>query len=511
LPAALHTGNSQKRAISHTTDTRIPIDATSIIVYIYSYMCIYSFSRIPRAWSVATGLVAVLLGAGPLVGQSRTSAPAPADILRLSAALQEADGHAFPNRVAQATAQSERARARLPLKALLPSARIETGVIRTTDPIAAFGTTLRQRRVTPEAFNPALLNNPDAITNVQGGVVLEVPLLNADAVAGIRAARAGADAASAASDWTTINTRANVVRAFYGAVYATEASTTLQQASVAAEAATRQVEAMVRQGLVTRADALQAEVRAADVASQLFAARDGALTATRQLGVLLGRSNSESILLPASLPTNASVRAIAVRDTLAGADTRVGTRADARAARAGLVAATADKSRAVSTLLPRLNSFARYDWNAASVPFSGRKNWTVGLMASWSLFSGGSELADVAAATARVAGARAGEDAVLAQGRMEADAARRGIIVGLQRLDLAERAAGASREAYRLVDKRYAGGLATIAELLSAESSATTAALGQATARYALIDAMTTYRRAIGADPAELSELDKEQ
>ncbi|MEO7360652.1 MAG: TolC family protein, partial [Gemmatimonadaceae bacterium] len=283
------------------------------------------------------------LGAGPLAGQppkstpltnaAPPSAPQPAHVLRLSAALQEADSYAFPNRVAQATAQSERARARLSFKALLPSARIETGVVRTTDPIAAFGTTLRQRRVTPEAFNPTLLNNPDAITNVQGGLVLEVPLLNVDAVAGMRGARAGADAAKAASDWTAINTRADVVRAYYGAVYATEAAMTLQQAGVAADAALHQVQAMVRQGLVTRADALQAEVRAADVASQLFAARDGALTANRQLGVLLGRSNGESILLPDALPTNVSVRAMAVHDTLVGgAENRVGVRADARAA-----------------------------------------------------------------------------------------------------------------------------------------------------------------------------------
>ena len=502
-------------------------------------MRIYSHTRIVRG--VAGRLAIALISVGPAIAQStapartvaqptaalpmhletlsapRTGAatappqPQPGDVLRLAAALEEANRYGFANRAARATSDADRARARLPLKALLPSARVETGVIRTTDPIGAFGTTLRQRRVTQDAFSPAQLNNPDAITNVQSALVIEVPLLNLDGVASARAARAGANAATAAADWTAINTRADVVRAFFGAVFALETANALGLAQDAADAAVRQVEAMVRQGLVTKADALQAGVRAADVTSQQLAARNSALTATHQLGLLLGRANAGPIVLPAALPTTEVVRALAVRDTtsfLAKDGNSVTMRADTRAAHAGVIAATADRSRAVGTLLPRVNSFARYDWNAPSTPFGGRKNWTVGVVASWSIFSGGSELADIATASANVAGARANEDAAMAQGRAEADATRREIVVALQRLDLADRAAEASREAYRLVDKRYTGGLATIAELLSAESSATASVLGQTAARYALIDAMTAHRRALGADPGALSELD---
>ena len=70
--------------------------------------------------------------------------------------------------------------------------------------------------------------------------------------------------------------------------------------------------------------------------------------------------------------------------------------------------------------------------------------------------------------------------------------------VGVNLLDLAALSAEQSREAWRLVEKRYAGGLATIAELLGAESSATGARLAHAAARYALIDALANHRRAIG-------------
>jgi len=470
--------------------------------------------------SLAGLLLMLCLPAGAHA-QATTAAPTRASApITLRDALQEADRHAFTNRMANAAASADDARARQPLKGILPSARIEAGVVRTTDPIGAFGTTLRQRLVSPAAFDPARLNNPAAVTNVTGGLVLEMPLVNGDAWTGLRAARAAADATRAVGEWTSVTTRVHVVRAYYGAVLAAEKAEMLAHAERAALAGVKQVQSMVQQGLVTKADALQASVRAADVTAQLLTARLEAETARQQLGVLLGRADASAPQLPSQLPDDAPVRALAVRDTtttaagaassspVAGVNVDVSERADVRAASAGVAAARADRLRAGTTLLPRVNGFARYDWNDPTALYAGRKNWTVGVVASWSLFGGGSELSDLAGATARAESARAGQQAALAQGQIEAEAARRTIAVALQRLDLAEQSAAQSREAHRLVDKRYVGGLATVAELLAAETAATGAGLAHAAARYALIDALATYRRAIGADPAELTALE---
>ena len=80
--------------------------------------------------------------------------------------------------------------------------------------------------------------------------------------------------------------------------------------------------------------------------------------------------------------------------------------------------------------------------------------------------------------------------------------------MSLQQLTLAGQSVDQSREAYRLVQKRYDGGLATIAELLAAEASATSASLAHAAARYALIDAIAMWRRASGGDPSALIALE---
>ncbi|AMW05569.1 TolC family protein [Gemmatimonas phototrophica] len=434
--------------------------------------------------------------------------------LRLADALAEADRRAFGNRQAAANASSDRARAALPLKGILPSARVEGGFVRTTDPIGAFGTTLRQRAVTPAAFDPARLNDPAPVNNVTGGLVLEVPVFNADALTGWRAARSAANASAAMADWTTMTTRAMVVKAYYGAVLAQEKVAMLTQAQRAATAAVKQVESMVRQGLVTKADQLQASVRAGDVAAQLLSASNDATTARQQFAMLLGRSESGPLVLPAGLPTDSVVRAFAEQDTAAAhtpaaeGQSAGHLRDDVRAAQLGAQAASADRKRAAATMLPRLNGFARYDYNSPTTLYAGKPNWTVGVMGSWSLFGGGSELADVAGADARARGARAGEEAARANARVEADAAARLVTLALRRLELAAQASAQSTEAHRLVAKRYAGGLATVAELLGAETAATGASLAHAAARFDVIDALAQYRKAIGADPGALARFD---
>jgi outer membrane protein TolC len=429
--------------------------------------------------------------------------------LRLSDALAEADRRAFANRQATANAASSRAQAALPLKGILPSARVEGGFVRTTDPIGAFGTTLRQRAVTPAAFDPARLNDPAPVNNVTGGLVFEVPVFNADALTGWRAARTAAEATGAMADWTAVNTRAMVVKAYYGAVLASEKVGMLTQAKRAADAAVKQVESMVRQGLVTKADQLQASVRAGDIEAQLLAARNEAVTARQQLAMLLGRSDTVLVALPASLPSDSAVRAFARASQPAVAETNTPLeRDDVRAAQLGARAAAADRQRATATLLPRVNGFARYDYNSPTALYAGKPNWTVGLMGSWSLFGGANELADVAGASARARSAKAGEEAAQANARVEADAAARAVTLASQRLDLAITAVAQSREAHRLVEKRYTGGLATIAELLGAETAATGAALAESAARYTLIDALAQHRRALGADPGALAQLE---
>ncbi len=428
--------------------------------------------------------------------------------LTLGAAMRQADRSAFANRIAGGASAERRAQALVPLKGILPSIHLEAGYVRTTDPIGAFGSTLRQRTITQADFDPRRLNHPDAIGNYQGGVVVEQPLMNADAWLGRRAALQASDATRASESWTRLSIRVDVVRAYYGSVLATERASMLQTAAHAAHAHQAQAEAMVRQGMVTKSDALLAAVRAGDIDAQMAEAKGMARTARRQLAVLLGRdgdADANDIVAPGALPSAARIRAVVEADTSLG---RSEPRADVDASQRGLDAARADAVRARSTYLPRINSFARYDWNSPERMYAGDRNWTVGVIATWSPFAGASEIADVQTTSARETGARAQAEAAVANGRLQYEQTRTALTVALTRLAISERAVAQSAEAHRIVARKYEGGLASVTELLDAQTVDTQSALAFAQARYVVIVDAAERRLAAGRDPATLAVLD---
>ena len=437
----------------------------------------------------------------------RTASQAGAQ-LSLREAFAEATRAGYTNRIAAGNAATQRAQTLAPLKGILPNVRVEAGFLRTTDPTAVFGTTLRQRGVTQASFDPARLNYPGATGNYQTGIVLEQPLLNADAWTGRRAAVHAADATRATEEWTRLSTRVDVVRAYYGAVLAGERVEALRAAARAAHAHVAQAEAMVKQGLVTKSDALLASVRAGDVDAQLAEAEGAASTTRRQLAVLLGRGADDlpnAFVQAKHLPASQRIRAEVAGDTVARAAV---PRADVRAASDALSAARGDALRAKASLLPRLNGYARYDWNSASGLYADDRNWTVGVQASWSPFAGASELADMGATAGRARAAQAQVEAARANAQLEIEQTRTALAIALTRLDIAEQATAQSTEAHRIVGRKYGGGLATMVELLDAQAAETESVLALSAARWGAIVAAAERRRALGLDPASLASLD---
>ncbi len=450
----------------------------------------------------------IMLAVGISLGAAGAVPRAAGAQLSLGEALRQADRTAYPNRIAAGSARASAAEPLGALAGILPTVRFEAGYIRTTDPIGVFGTTLRQRTITEANFDPQRLNHPGAAGNYTGGIVVEQPLFNADAWTGRRAALDAAAASRAGEEWTRITTRVDVVRAYYGAVLAAARARTLQAAARAAHAHVAQAAAMVRQGLATRSDALLASVRAGEVDAQLAEAEGGSTMALRQLAVLLGVREGEgaaALQPPANLPAGDRIRAVLSADTAA---LLARPRADVLAATRQLDAARADEARARSGYVPRINSFARYDWNSAADIYAGERNWTVGIMASWSPFAGAREWADVQAAGGRASAAAAGAEAARATAQLELEQTRIALVVALVRLDLAEQGATQSAEAHRIVGRKYDGGLATITELLDAQAVETRSALALSQAQWTAVVAGAERLRALGRDPGALTALD---
>jgi outer membrane protein TolC len=424
--------------------------------------------------------------------------------LTLAEAFRRAEANSFTNRGARAVADAQGANAVSALRGILPTVRTEAGRVRTTDPIGAFGTNLRQRTITQQDFDPTRLNYPSAITNYLGGLVIEQPLLNADAWAGRRAARQAYDAANASAAWAEVGTRVDVIKAYYGAVLAAEKVATLTVAMQAAREHVRLAESMARNGVVTTSDAMLAGVKAGEVEVQLVAANGDAATARLALATVLGTPADTAFTLPTLLPDASLVRRVAQQPE----GTATVDRHDLRAARAGAEAAAADVQRARTLYLPRLNSFARYDWNSSLRPFGGDNNWTVGVMATWTPFAGASEIGERLAAAGRLRAAESARDGADAQAALDMARAESAWRVALARLDIVERMVRQGTDARRIVTRRYEGGLAPVVELLDAQAAETQSLLAYSGARYEVIVATAERARARGLDPSALRSLE---
>ncbi|MFN8654027.1 MAG: TolC family protein [Gemmatimonadales bacterium] len=414
--------------------------------------------------------------------------PLAAQELTLADALRRAGESAWGNRIADAQARAAAGQALAPYRGILPSVRLEAGYISTTDPLNAFGFLLRQRAVTPAAFDPARLNDPAAIHNLATGVVIEQPLFNADAWAGRKAAASARDAADASAEWTRAGTAVEVIRGYWGAVLATAQVRTLTLADSAARLHQRQAEAMVRQGLATTSDGMLARVKAGELRAALLEAESQARLARLALALRMGTPADTLFTLPDTMPL-----------PWAATDS-TGMRADVRAATRNRDAAEADARRATLLYLPRVNGFGRLDWNTLDSPFAGKRSWTVGVMLSWSPFSGASELSEIRATRARRDMARAAAEATEAQAALELRAAREHLDVALERLGIATEAVQQATEAHRIVARKYDGGLATVTELFDAATAETASRLGRSAAAFDALVARADLDRATGKE-----------
>ncbi len=379
---------------------------------------------------------------------------------------------------------------------LWPRIDVSTGWTRSNDPVFAFGTKLRQGIFSEADLGLDALNNPDPISDWATGASLEWKLLSPQVWAGRSAASNAADAA----DWQQLRTReATVLRTeilYYEAQRASAQTRASEWSEEAARSARDVFARREAEGLLTRAEVLQAEADLqGSVAARIDAERREA-DAHRQLAVFLGWG-------PEVIPTLTDTLQLIVVDGQedAGDDTTGSgedfgsanfdptLRADLHALDRARDAAAANSSRAKLGYLPELDAFAGYSMHGSSLFRSDGDNWIGGLALRWNVFSGLSRSADTKRADAQRAMAETRYDATLRSARAE-------VLEASDAVNAAYRAAGAAgvgdsaaslgRDLMRM---RFDEGLATATDLLAADSRA-------ALARSRAINATAGYRMA---------------
>ena len=343
----------------------------------------------------------------------------------------------------------------------LPQAGVAYTAMSTNNPLNAFGFKLQQQSITPADFNPGQLNHPGGTADFMARVDLLQPLVNIDQLYLRRGAAREVEVYRLKSQRTREGLVFEAQKAFMQLQLAEQSVKVLEEALATAKALFRYSNDRVEQGMLNKADALNAMVQVTTIESRLAEAKSQVKDASDYLNLLMGK--------PLGMLYTAD--SISADDETTPADKTVPAgRADLAAMQKAVEASDwGIRSRKMSAL-PRLNAFGSWQFNDSRMFGFGANAYLAGVQLSWDIFKGNSIRNKVATQT--LERNRMVEELALrwAQSNLELNAARRRETDAEYRIRQQQSAVTGAAESFRILKDRYEQGLAGSTDILLAQT-----------------------------------------
>ncbi len=379
--------------------------------------------------------------------------------------------------------------------AFFPKLDIEQSLVRTDQPVAAFGTLLNQGRIEQRNFNPDLLNDPDALTDHSTSVILSQPIYNGGQEwSGYQLAKSARDKAEAEARRVTEELLFQVIRSYLGAVLARENKRVTDEALRTAELNLEMIRDRFEQGLVVRSDVLQADVHTAET-------RERAITAEHQLRLALAGftstlgSPSGKVYIPSGDLGGGGCPDVELEQLIMWA---LADRPELQALQYEYEIAGHMVDIARAPFLPNLNARGSYDYHGESPMQDGADSVTLALSLKFNLFNGTGDMYRVRQARYQQDALRHMKQAQADRVRLDVESAYWELRSATQRLEVISTAVQQAEEGLRIVRQRYEEGVAGILDLQRAELGLSQARLGLLSAQHDLLLGSNTLCRAVG-------------
>ncbi len=389
--------------------------------------------------------------------------PVFAEDISLAAAMARARSEAREVAVAQARAEASDRRLAEARGQRLPRLRLEEVWMRTDSPADVFGLQLQQESFSFADFVAGDPNRPDSLENALTRLEVRLPVYTGGELGGrIEQARLAADAATATAERTEDTAALAAAEAYIRLAQARERVALLERSLETVAAHVELARAYVEQGMLVRSELLRAEVEHSRIADLLAEARGQARLAEAGLSLRLAaadgsRWQTEPLPEPAPLAER-------LEDWLAAA----GDRSDLESARRLLAAGELEVGIRRSGRKPRVALVARRDYNDDSLFGTGGTSTAFMAVAGVDLFSGGSHRAAAAAAAAELEAARREVEQFEHGIRLEVRRAWEQAVTARDRHATAVAARAAAAEGERILEERFAKGVARTIDLLDA-------------------------------------------
>jgi outer membrane protein TolC len=390
-----------------------------------------------------------------------------AELLTVEQAVSMALEHNPGLRAADAQVETAEAGVLKASSGFLPRVTLSETWSRTDSPLMALGARLNREIVTPADFDPAVLNNPEAISNYNTRLAVMQPVFNGGKEhIGRKQAWLAKDASIQDRERTKQETVFNVVKAYYGLMLAKEFHKVALQSLETSEANVKLAQARYQAGAVLQSDLLRARVQLAEVREMLTRSGNNEKLATAALNFAMGAPQGTEYELSGALPA---------QEQKAGVNAYINEAASKRPDLLSmeLNRRNAEKSVAMARAdyLPGLNVMGQVDWNSDRLAGDDAKSWAVMAVLQWNLFDGLVTRSKVKEALATSSRMKSLEEQTKSAVQLQVRQAYYNLTASLERISVSASSVQEADEGLRIVQKRYETGMTTFVDVLGAENS----------------------------------------
>jgi outer membrane protein len=346
--------------------------------------------------------------------------------------------------------------------ARLPRVQWQESVQGGNNPVYVFSSLLTQRQFSQSNFAIGSLVRPDPLQNFQSQLGIEQSVYDFGRTA---SRRKEAQFGQAMAEQETARRRLEVLiatsRSYYGAQLAAAGLLAAQKSVSSAEATLERSRALLAAGLATEADVLAVEVHLAGAREEVIRRSEQAGLARAALNHSLGRPlETDDILttrLDAAIPETAPPAPV--------------SRPELNMAALARDAAEARRDQASAMLRPEIGLRLVLEADRQNVVTKGGANWIAAASLRWNLFDGGQARQmrneanhAIAAAAAELRHAESGLQLQILQAGSALRAAE-------EREKVTAATVQQATETLRILRNRYGAGLATVTDVLRAETA----------------------------------------
>jgi outer membrane protein TolC len=349
----------------------------------------------------------------------------------------------------------------------LPKVTLSETWGKTDNPLMVFGTKLNQEIVTQSDFNPAAINNPEAIANYNTRLSVIQPVFNGGKeYIGRAQAKLAKEASIQDRERTRQETVYNVIKAYYGLLLAKAHKDVAAQSLETSSANLKLADARYRAGAVLQSDLLRAKVQYAEVKEMLTRSQNSVRLAAAGLNFAMGVPQGAEYEVAGTL----TVQKLPVDLNIVLADAAA-RRPDLAAMDLNRKNAEKSVTQARTDYLPSLNLMGQMDWNSENFAGSDAKSWTVMAVLQWNLFDGLATQSKVKEAVATSSRIKSLEEQTRSAAELQARQAYFNVTASLDRIEATTSSVQEAEEGLRIVQKRYESGMTTLVDVLGAENA----------------------------------------